>query len=148
MTQCPLCGYEFDETALSCHSSCAFNESCGIICCPNCGYQVADERKSRLATTLRRMLTRQPQPTADTPSVRPLSALYPGQSGKVVSIDSTNHGRVERLHVLGLVEDARVILQQRRPTMVLRVGFTELSIEREIADEILVEVDPLVQVIG
>lgn len=136
MTTCPLCGYEFDETALSCHSSCAFNESCGIICCPNCGYQVADERKSRLAEALKRMMARR---QAITSPVRPLSTLQPGQSGKVVAIDSNNHTRVERLHVLGLIEDVQVTLEQKRPAYVLRVGFTELSLEREIADSILVD---------
>lgn len=136
--RCPLCGYEFDETLLSCHSSCAFNETCGIICCPNCGYQVADERKSRLAEALRRVLQRRSTPD-DGLAVRPLSAMQSGQSGKVIALNSINHTRVEKLHVLGLVEGAHFTLEQKRPTIVLRVGFTELSLEREIADEILVE---------
>jgi Fe2+ transport system protein FeoA len=139
--QCPLCGYEFDETALSCHASCAFNKACAIICCPNCGYQVADEGKSRLAAALRRALRQRRIPNAAELPVRPLSAMQPGQSGTVVAIDSDHHARVERLHVLGLVENAQVTLEQTRPTIVLRVGFTELSVEREVADEIVVEVD-------
>lgn len=139
---CPLCGYEFDETAMSCHSSCAFNQGCGIICCPNCGYQVADEGKSRLAAALRRMLVRKKATEIPLLPVRPLSTLQPGQSGRVVSINSDNHTRVERLHVLGVVANALVTLEQKRPTFVLRVDFTELSIEREIADTILVEVAP------
>jgi Fe2+ transport system protein FeoA len=136
---CPLCGYEFDEKAMSCHSSCAFNESCGIVCCPNCGYQVVDEQKTRLATALRGMLARR-RAAADLPPIRPLSMLRPGQTGTVVEINSPHHTRVERLNVLGLVTDAQVTLEQKRPTFVLRVGFTQLSIEREIADDILVNV--------
>jgi Fe2+ transport system protein FeoA len=138
--RCPLCGYEFEPEAMSCHSSCAFNDACAIICCPNCGYQMPDERRSRLAGALRRMLARkQNQPGSDE-KVRPLSMMQPGQSGKVVTIQSAHDGRIERLHILGLTDGAAITLEQKRPTFVLRAGFTELSLEREIADEILVEV--------
>ncbi|MFN8371927.1 MAG: FeoA domain-containing protein [Anaerolineae bacterium] len=139
MIHCPLCGFEFESTAMSCHSSCAFNESCGIICCPNCGYQMPDEQKSRVAEALRRWLSRRREQQELLP-VRPLSAMRPGESGKVVAINSQSHNRVERLHVLGLINDAHVTLEQKRPTYVLRVGFTELSIEQDIAQEIMVDV--------
>ena len=140
--RCPLCGYEFEASAKSCHSSCAFNESCGIICCPNCGYQIPDERKSRLANTVRRFLARNKQEETVLPPVRPLSTLRGGQSGKVVAVNSINHSRVERLNILGLTTESHVKVEQRNPTFVVRVGFTEISIEREIADDILVEVAP------
>ena len=53
---CPLCGYEFDETALTCQAKCpmAAVQGCSLVCCPNCGYQMVDERKSALAQFLRR----------------------------------------------------------------------------------------------
>ncbi len=136
---CPLCGFEFEPTSMSCHSSCAFNDSCGIICCPNCGYQIPDEHKSRMADALRRFIARRREEDNQEP-VRPLSAMQPGQSGKVVAINSTNHMRIERLHVLGLVTDALITLEQKRPTYVLKVGFTELSIDHEIATNIMVDV--------
>ena len=66
--------------------------------------------------------------------------MQPGQSGKVVAINSVNHNRIERLHVLGLVTDALVTLEQKRPTYVLKVGFTELSVDHEIATNIMVDV--------
>jgi len=138
--RCPLCSYEFDETQMSCHASCAFNEHCAIICCPNCGYQMVDTSKSRLARALQQALACTKQGGREQAAVRPLSALRPGQSGTVWSIESTNPSRLERLNVLGLVCGARVTLEQKRPAFVLRVGFTELSLERQIADEILIEV--------
>lgn len=138
--RCPLCGYEFEASSMACHSSCAFNASCGIICCPNCGYQIPDERKSILAEALRRFLARRRGDGENLTPVRPLSSLRAGQSGKIIAIQSDNHTRVERLNVLGLVADAQVKVEQTRPTYVLNVGFTELTVEREIADEILVEV--------
>lgn len=138
--RCPLCGFEFEPTAMSCHASCAFNDSCGIICCPNCGYQIADERKSRMADALRRFIARRRGEDNTTQPIRPLSTMQAGQSGKVVAINSDNHLRIERLHVLGLVTDALITLEQKRPTYVLRVGFTELSIDHEIATNIMVDV--------
>jgi Fe2+ transport system protein FeoA len=65
--------------------------------------------------------------------------LEPGQPGKVTAIESQNHTRVERLNVLGLIPTAWITLEQKRSTFVVRVGFTELSVEREITQQILVD---------
>ncbi len=59
---CPLCGFEYDETALDCHAACPMAQGCAIVCCPNCGYQSVDESKSGLAKLLRRLL--KPAPPA------------------------------------------------------------------------------------
>ena len=58
MITCPLCGYEFDEAALTCLAVCplAAVQGCNLLCCPNCGYQMVDERKSGMAQLLRRAL--------------------------------------------------------------------------------------------
>jgi DtxR family Mn-dependent transcriptional regulator len=100
---------------------------------------MADEQKSRLANTLRRLLARRREAQAVQAAVRPLTELEPGQTGKVTAIESQNHARVERLNVLGLIPAAQITLEQKRPTYVVRVGFTELSVEREIAQQILVD---------
>lgn len=146
--RCQLCGYEFDETQLVCHASCTFNKYCTIICCPNCGYQVVDESQSRLANGARWMLKRlaaskQKQTTqtitpAD-PTHCPLSKMNPGTSGRVVAILSDKPGRLERLQVFGLIEGARISLMQRHPEYIVEVGFTELTIEWDVADQIMVE---------
>jgi DtxR family Mn-dependent transcriptional regulator len=72
---------------------------------------------------------------------RRLSDLQPGQSGMVVSIESRSASRLDRLSTMGVTPGFPVTLEQRRPAYVLRVGFTELSIEREVADEIWIEAD-------
>jgi hypothetical protein len=60
MIVCPLCGFEFDETRLSCQSACpiAALQGCSLLCCPNCSYQMVDERQSKLARLLRRAVLR------------------------------------------------------------------------------------------
>lgn len=99
-----------------------------------------DESKSRMANALRLYIARKRGEGKALDPVRPLSSLRPGQSGKVVAINSDNHARIERLHVLGLVNDAIIRLEQKRPTYVLKVGFTELTVDHDIAADIMVDV--------
>jgi Fe2+ transport system protein FeoA len=139
--KCQLCGYEFDEQQLSCHSSCALNKHCAIICCPNCSYQVVDESKSGLVAAFKKTLEHIPVKLFHKGTC-PLSEMKPGESGTVVAIETSSDTRLERLSLLGVAPGVHIQLQQRRPTYVLRVGFTELSIEKEIAREILVQLKP------
>lgn len=142
LTTCPLCGHSFDAAQLACHASCMFNARCAIICCPNCGYQVPDSRRSVLAEGLRRWLNHRSGPVQSLEQVCRLTELHPGQCGQVVRIESTAHDRVEKLQVLGLFPASMVTLEQKRPAYVVRVGFTELSLERDIAEQIVVRVQP------
>ena len=45
--KCTLCGYEFDknESVSSC-AGCLMSKGCGMMRCPNCGYEVPTEPKS------------------------------------------------------------------------------------------------------
>lgn len=138
---CQLCSYEFDETQVSACSSCAINKHCAIICCPQCGYQSVDESKSQLTQSLRRLFIRGQQKTIlpHQAQCRRLSDLQPGQSATVVGIESANVNRQERLHVFGVVPGNSITLEQRFPALIISIGFTQLSIEAELANEILVE---------
>jgi Fe2+ transport system protein FeoA len=91
---------------------------------------------------LRRWLNRRSGPVPPLEQVCKLTELHPGQCGQVIRIDSASHDRVEKLHVLGLSPASLVRLEQKRPAFVVRVGFTELSLERDIAEQILVRVQP------
>ena len=53
--KCALCGYEYDETDMDCHTGCPMGDGCSIICCPNCGFQVVDESKSKSVALVRRV---------------------------------------------------------------------------------------------
>lgn len=146
--QCPLCGTTFDASALTCHSSCAFNKACAVVCCPNCGYQMVDEAQSRLANILRRILaSRRRASGADLPetAARPLDMLRPGQTAQVLSIECEQESaaRMERLSILGLTPGAQITLEQRQPELIVRVGYTELALEQAIAAQILVEPTPV-----
>jgi Fe2+ transport system protein FeoA len=138
---CPLCNFEFDEQDMTCHMSCAFNRQCAVICCPNCGYQMVDESRTHIASWLRKRLGAKPKLTlvpAD-PSLSSVSALQPGQSATVVTVAGGDSNRQERLSMYGIMPGALITLRQRQPAFVLHIGFTELSLDRDVADSILVE---------
>jgi Fe2+ transport system protein FeoA len=69
----------------------------------------------------------------------PLTRLKPGTAATVVRIGSADAGRAVRLSSLGLVPGADLLLVQRRPAVVLRVGETAIAVDEEVADEIFVD---------
>lgn len=73
--------------------------------------------------------------------VHPLSALEPGARGTIVAVASHHGGRDERLLSLGVMLGASVTLLQLFPSVVLRCDQTELAVERNVADGILVRLD-------
>jgi Fe2+ transport system protein FeoA len=79
-------------------------------------------------------------PSETTPEDMRLSALQRGQSARVIAIHASDPALVDRLHLYGLVSGAQITLEQRSPMFVLQIGFTELSIEGEIANDIQVKV--------
>jgi rubredoxin len=55
LMRCTLCGHEFDPAALACHSACPLSAGCAVICCPNCGYHMVNESRSKTVVWLRRV---------------------------------------------------------------------------------------------
>jgi len=72
----------------------------------------------------------------------PCNFMRSSTAATVVAVTGGDTNRQERLSMYGIMPGALVTLRQRQPAYVLHVGFTELSLEREVADSILVE--PLV----
>lgn len=139
MTTCPLCGYDFDANALSCREAgCPLAElqGCVMICCPNCGYQMPDERQSKLAGLLRGL---QKAPPAARPVTRPVCALKQGQSATVVALRFDDAGVMDRLCAYGIAPGSVIQLEQTRPAVILKIGETVLSVDQGIAEGILVE---------
>jgi Fe2+ transport system protein FeoA len=68
-----------------------------------------------------------------------LRDLRPGESARVVEVQSRSQKRLDRLGTLGLVPGSRLVLQQLHPAPVVRTGETEISMDFELAGIILVE---------
>lgn len=140
---CRLCGYEFDTTAMACHAGCPMDSRCNLICCPNCGYQVVDESKSRIANLLRRLW---PSPRQSNERVKqnressvvPLTHVPTGKVVQVCRLTDMPSRRLTRLSAFGLVPGSQVEVLQRRPAPVVRVGETELALSEEILGQVWV----------
>src|SRR5262249_11360577 len=89
---------------------------------------------------LRRSLARVGAPGP--PRGTPVTRLAPGTAATVVRVGSAEATRAVRLSSLGLVPGARLLIVQRRPAVVLRVGETSIAVDEEVADEIFVDPAP------
>lgn len=127
--QCPLCGLEFDRSSAVCHHGCPFGRFCKLIRCPSCQYEFPEP--SRPLSWLARLL----HPAAAAPPRGPLdlTQLSAGETAEFVALTGPQDSRRHTLAVYGLVPGARLVLQQKRPTYILRVGETELALDADIA---------------
>lgn len=134
---CPLCGLEFEKTDTLCAHSCPFGSGCNHVRCPSCNYEFAGA--PRAFSWARRLLRRRkkcPPVNGETVS---LEQLESGETGTLVRLDPMGRGRRNTLTVFGLTPGTRVTLLQRSPSFVVRVGETELGLDREIARQIQVK---------
>jgi DtxR family Mn-dependent transcriptional regulator len=74
---------------------------------------------------------------ADCDSVR-LSALRPGESAIVSCLEEPGSRATAKLFALGVLPGARVLLLQRYPGFVFRMGHSELAVDAELAGRIRV----------
>ncbi|UCG75669.1 MAG: ferrous iron transport protein A [Gemmatimonadota bacterium] len=133
---CPMCGYEFDREDTLCGHGCPLGSLCNLVRCSNCGYEFPDAPRRR--SWLRRLLSREAKPSRLPPDVRSVSALEPGETASVVCMGERKGSRYGTLSAFGLVAGAEVMLIQRRPSCVVKIGETELALDPEIAEELLV----------
>lgn len=72
------------------------------------------------------------------PVVLPLSALAPGEEGRVAYIATHHHQRLDRLTGMGLVPGVKVRLHQRQPSFVIQFGETQLAVDQDVASDIYI----------
>jgi Fe2+ transport system protein FeoA len=133
---------------MACHAECPLGSHCNLICCPNCGYQMVDESKSRLVDLLRQLWSQTDKPKRlrrlrrrERETIVPLTHVPAGREIEVHSLEDARPGRLARLSVFGLVPGSRIQLLQRRPAAVIRIGETELALSDEILGQIWVRLD-------
>ncbi len=69
-----------------------------------------------------------------------LSDVRPGQTVRVVELRSSDPARLERLAAYGLAPGSLLTVEQLSPALILRVDGTVLSVDRAVAEEIVVGV--------
>jgi len=66
MITCPMCGLAYDPANQIVCQGCPLQRNCGLVRCPNCGFETPDLRRSAavsLAKRLLKQLQRNPNPT-------------------------------------------------------------------------------------
>lgn len=135
--RCALCGFEFEHQDTACVKGCPLGSACSLTRCPSCGYEFPGE--PRTWVWLKRLFGGRAARLPSNGGTVGLPDLEEGESAELVRIEGTNPKRKNALAVYGVVPGCRIVLQQKRPAFVIRVGETELALEESIAREFLVK---------
>jgi Fe2+ transport system protein FeoA len=107
--------------------------------CPACDYEFPEGARS--VSWLQRLFRRreaQPRPPRNENAVA-LDSLSSGEKAELLELSCMSGSRRNTLTVFGLTPGTVVTLLQRSPSFVIRVGETELGLDREIAQGIYVK---------
>ncbi|MBI1953214.1 MAG: metal-dependent transcriptional regulator [Candidatus Omnitrophica bacterium] len=72
------------------------------------------------------------------PLIVPLAQLKIGEEARVAFIHTKRHQYLKRLSALGMAPGRRIRLRQKQPAVVIQVGETELALDPQAGQEILV----------
>ncbi|MGH7144431.1 MAG: ferrous iron transport protein A [Terriglobales bacterium] len=163
---CACCGNDFEAAAArkQCRS-CALFGGCSMLKCPRCGYeQPADTRLTRWLKNLfapRSAACAQEAPTpavaaAETTkatakfrvavavapgAVTQLSEAPAGAQGMVARLNMEDGREVRKLMAMGVLPGTSIELLQRFPSYVFQVGYSQFTIDRDLAAAIYVQWD-------
>jgi Fe2+ transport system protein FeoA len=142
--RCAMCGFEFEQADLTCHSACPLASACSVVCCPRCGYSTVDPRRTGLSRRVMHLFNRRAGAPAALPegAVRLLD-LPPGASGHVADVEG-DPARLLQLSQYGLLPGTPITLARTRPVPIVRIGQTDLALDRAVAAGVYVDVDALV----
>jgi Fe2+ transport system protein FeoA len=139
--RCAMCGFEFERLDLTCHSACPLASACSVVCCPRCGYSTVDPRRTSIASRVMGLFNRR----ADAPAqhhegaVRLLD-LPAGACGHVADVEG-DPARLVQLSQYGLLPGTPITLARKRPVPIVRIGQTDLALDRAVAAEVYVDLD-------
>jgi len=137
--ECPLCGVSFERGAGGACRACPMGAGCQMTCCPSCGYSWVDEEATPTGRFLRRWLLRRRPAGRRASAAHLLSDVPVGWKARLRSWESTPPRRRQQLRAYGLSEHNWIHILQHVPTTIIRVGRTELALDRELAETIVVE---------
>lgn len=140
--KCTFCGYVFEAEATggSC-GGCLRLKQCEKVCCPNCGYPNLDV-PGRERLRRRRGQADSAAPSTGRPSVRRLAGLEEGTRARVVSLDTADAFRLQKLLSLGLLPGVLVEVVQRYPCYVINVGLAQVAMDLPTAEAVYVREEP------
>ena len=133
---CPLCGHLMDEAGCD---ACPMGSGCPMVCCPACGYTTIDTSKTTVGRLALNLVPSQ-NPKRDPSLLSTLAEAPEGASARVVAVANTDGSRPLQMQAYGLAPGRTVKILQQEPVTVVRADHTELALEDDLADKVLVEV--------
>lgn len=136
MIVCSCCGHEFDEAeGQAACSSCVAKQSCGLVRCPQCGFESA--REPGYLQRLRGWFTgAKPvqEPPAQGPLCHmtvPLTDLDEGESAEIQGF--AGNANIRKFLSLGILPGLHISLLKKTPAVVIRAGYSEFAFDRDLA---------------
>ena len=74
-------------------------------------------------------------------SVKSLTALEPGQMGKVAYLHTGDDKKLQKLMVMGVLPGMGICLLHKLPSYVFQVGHTQVAVDKEMASDIYVRLE-------
>ena len=74
-------------------------------------------------------------------SVKPLTALKPGQAGKVAYLHTGNDKKLQKLMVMGVLPGMKISLLHKMPSYVFQIGHTQVAVDKEMAGDVYVRLE-------
>ena len=116
------------------------HKGCNLVCCPACGYQMVDVRRTLVGRLAGSVFHKRHRPHQQNRYGLTLSDVPPGWRAKVVGFrNGIPPARCAHLQAYGLVPDNWVWVVQHSPVTVIQVDHTELALEKSLASEIEVQ---------
>jgi len=134
--QCPMCGQQYASQEHQGCKSCPVNKNCTLVCCPACGYQTINARKSKLARLVQMLFPNNPRSDHnELGEVGTTLAEVPAGCRVQVLAFSEDFPADRRayLQAYGLVPDYWVQVLQHSPVTIVRLDHLELALENELA---------------
>ena len=147
--QCPMCSHRyFSQDHLGCQS-CPVNKDCSLVCCPACGYQTINARKSKFARFVQSLLLKRPERDHTEPDHADvtLAEVPAGCKARVQEFsEDLPSDRRAYLQAYGLVPDYWVQVLQHSPVTIIRLDHLELALENDLARSIKVHQHSIIKV--
>jgi Fe2+ transport system protein FeoA len=137
--QCPMCGQQYaSQDHLGC-KSCPINKDCSLVCCPACGYQTINARRSKFARIVQSLLPNGPERDHAGPNQEGITLADVPAGCKARVQEFTADLPLDRcayLQAYGLVPGYWVQVLQHSPVTIIRLDHLELALENDIARNI------------
>ena len=137
---CDLCKHEFNgpEARQICRKSCGSSNGCNGVRCPRCYYEIVP--MPMWMERLFSFLVPEPSQKEETAAVvvqseeaLSLASLWVKCKAQIDHLDMRDRRKLEEIIAMGILPGREIELIQKFPSLVFQMGFSQFSIDQELA---------------